>query len=164
MALTFWHTKMILRSTIHKGEGHKIRQDGTKLKKLRRCIVRQRVRVSLTTRYFWYQVLLITAGLCSDWATWQCSLLLTVNLFGGNLFLAEGLPWCCWFSFHAVFKTICDVQIHVIDINDQIPIFERSDVSIFNTVFDVPTTFDKRLSIHSMSIERHWETSHLQDK
>ncbi|KAM6086809.1 cadherin-17 [Chlamydotis macqueenii] len=27
----------------------------------------------------------------------------------------------------AVFQTICDVQIHVIDINDQIPIFEKSD-------------------------------------
>lgn len=27
----------------------------------------------------------------------------------------------------AVFETICDVQIHVIDINDQIPIFEKSD-------------------------------------
>ncbi|NP_001186424.2 cadherin-17 precursor [Gallus gallus] len=26
-----------------------------------------------------------------------------------------------------VFQTICDVQIHVIDINDQIPIFEKSD-------------------------------------
>ncbi|NXI38684.1 CAD17 protein, partial [Galbula dea] len=27
----------------------------------------------------------------------------------------------------AVFQTVCDVQIHVIDINDQIPIFEKSD-------------------------------------
>ncbi|NXP29580.1 CAD17 protein, partial [Scytalopus superciliaris] len=27
----------------------------------------------------------------------------------------------------AVFKTICDVEVHVIDINDQIPIFEKSD-------------------------------------
>ncbi|KFP82473.1 Cadherin-17, partial [Apaloderma vittatum] len=27
----------------------------------------------------------------------------------------------------AVFQTICDVQIHVIDTNDQIPIFEKSD-------------------------------------
>ncbi|XP_075599832.1 cadherin-17 [Balearica regulorum gibbericeps] len=27
----------------------------------------------------------------------------------------------------AAFQTICDVQIHVIDINDQIPIFEKSD-------------------------------------
>ncbi|KFR01704.1 Cadherin-17, partial [Nipponia nippon] len=27
----------------------------------------------------------------------------------------------------AVFQTICDVQIHVIDINDRIPIFEKSD-------------------------------------
>ncbi|KFQ37026.1 Cadherin-17, partial [Merops nubicus] len=27
----------------------------------------------------------------------------------------------------SVFQTICDVQIHVIDINDQIPIFEKSD-------------------------------------
>uniref|UniRef100_A0A8C8E905 Cadherin 17 n=1 Tax=Otus sunia TaxID=257818 RepID=A0A8C8E905_9STRI len=26
-----------------------------------------------------------------------------------------------------VFQTICDVQVHVIDINDQIPIFEKSD-------------------------------------
>ncbi|NXO90313.1 CAD17 protein, partial [Certhia brachydactyla] len=36
------------------------------------------------------------------------------------------------------FKTICDVEVHVIDINDQIPIFEKSDVSIFNTILDVP--------------------------
>lgn len=34
------------------------------------------------------------------------------------------------------------MQIHVIDINDQIPIFEKSDVSIFNTIFDVPITID----------------------
>ncbi|KAM6101792.1 cadherin-17 isoform 2-T3 [Theristicus caerulescens] len=27
----------------------------------------------------------------------------------------------------AVFETICDVQIHIIDINDRIPIFEKSD-------------------------------------
>ncbi|NXK21892.1 CAD17 protein, partial [Arenaria interpres] len=27
----------------------------------------------------------------------------------------------------AAFQTICDVQVHVIDINDQIPIFEKSD-------------------------------------
>ncbi|KFW06335.1 Cadherin-17, partial [Fulmarus glacialis] len=53
----------------------------------------------------------------------------------------------------AVFETICDVQIHVIDINDQIPIFEKSDVSISNTIFDVPIIFDKNvcLSIHSMT-------------
>lgn len=36
-------------------------------------------------------------------------------------------------SFHAEYETICNVEVHVIDINDQIPIFEKSDVSIFNT-------------------------------
>lgn len=36
-------------------------------------------------------------------------------------------------SFHAEFQTVCDVEVHVIDINDQIPIFEKSDVSIFKT-------------------------------
>lgn len=66
--------------------------------------------------------------------------------------------------FYAAFQTICDVEVHVIDINDQIPIFEKSDVSIFNTVLGVPTTFDKCLSMPSMSIECQWETSHLQNK
>lgn len=39
--------------------------------------------------------------------------------------------------FCAGFKTECDVQINIIDINDQIPIFEKSDVSISNVVFDI---------------------------
>lgn len=55
-------------------------------------------------------------------------------------------------SFHAEFQTICDVEVHVIDINDQIPIFEKSDVSIFNTILYVTVTFHKCLSIPSMSI------------
>lgn len=67
-------------------------------------------------------------------------------------------------SFHAEFKTICDVEVHVIDINDQIPIFKHSDVSIFNTILDVPITFDKCLSIPSMSIGCQQQTSHLQNK
>uniref|UniRef100_A0A8C6ZZL5 Cadherin-17 n=1 Tax=Neovison vison TaxID=452646 RepID=A0A8C6ZZL5_NEOVI len=34
------------------------------------------------------------------------------------------------------FKTLCDVQIHVIDINDQIPIFEKSDYGILTLAED----------------------------
>jgi len=56
------------------------------------------------------------------------------------------------------------VQIQVIDINDQIPIFEKSDVSTFNTIFDVPVTFDKCLSMHSMSVECQWENNHSYNK
>ncbi|KAM6410764.1 cadherin-17 isoform 1-T2 [Pluvialis apricaria] len=38
----------------------------------------------------------------------------------------------------AVFETICDVQIHVIDINDRIPIFEKSDYDSVTVVENVP--------------------------
>ncbi|NXT85143.1 CAD17 protein, partial [Zapornia atra] len=38
----------------------------------------------------------------------------------------------------AVFETICDVQIHVIDINDQIPIFEKSDYHNVTLAENVP--------------------------
>uniref|UniRef100_A0A8B9S2A9 Cadherin 17 n=1 Tax=Apteryx owenii TaxID=8824 RepID=A0A8B9S2A9_APTOW len=38
----------------------------------------------------------------------------------------------------AVFQTICDVQIHVIDINDQIPIFEKSDYQNVTVAEDLP--------------------------
>ncbi|NXD06598.1 CAD17 protein, partial [Nothocercus nigrocapillus] len=38
----------------------------------------------------------------------------------------------------AVFQTICDVQIHVIDINDQIPIFEKSDYENVTLAEDLP--------------------------
>ncbi|KAM8811068.1 cadherin-17 [Eudromia elegans] len=38
----------------------------------------------------------------------------------------------------AVFQTICDVQIHVIDINDQIPIFEKSDYGKVTLAEDLP--------------------------
>uniref|UniRef100_A0A8C4V7B7 Cadherin-17 n=1 Tax=Falco tinnunculus TaxID=100819 RepID=A0A8C4V7B7_FALTI len=38
----------------------------------------------------------------------------------------------------AVFQTICDVQIHVIDINDQIPIFEISDYHHVNVAENIP--------------------------
>ncbi|NWS71766.1 CAD17 protein, partial [Crotophaga sulcirostris] len=38
----------------------------------------------------------------------------------------------------AVFQTICDVQIHVIDINDQIPIFEKSDYNSVTVAEDLP--------------------------
>ncbi|NWQ94350.1 CAD17 protein, partial [Burhinus bistriatus] len=38
----------------------------------------------------------------------------------------------------AVFQTICDVQIHVIDINDQIPIFEKSDYDSVTVAEEVP--------------------------
>uniref|UniRef100_A0A8B9FZM6 Cadherin 17 n=1 Tax=Amazona collaria TaxID=241587 RepID=A0A8B9FZM6_9PSIT len=38
----------------------------------------------------------------------------------------------------AVFQTICDVQIHVIDINDQIPIFEKSDYHNVTVAEDLP--------------------------
>ncbi|NWX42383.1 CAD17 protein, partial [Steatornis caripensis] len=38
----------------------------------------------------------------------------------------------------AVFQTICDVQIHVIDINDQIPIFEKSDYHNVTVAESVP--------------------------
>uniref|UniRef100_A0A8C6J409 Uncharacterized protein n=1 Tax=Melopsittacus undulatus TaxID=13146 RepID=A0A8C6J409_MELUD len=37
-----------------------------------------------------------------------------------------------------VFQTICDVQIHVIDINDQIPIFEKSDYHNVTVAEDLP--------------------------
>ncbi|KGL98743.1 Cadherin-17, partial [Charadrius vociferus] len=37
-----------------------------------------------------------------------------------------------------VFQTICDVQIHVIDINDQIPIFEKSDYGRVTVAENVP--------------------------
>ncbi|NWY53575.1 CAD17 protein, partial [Chionis minor] len=37
-----------------------------------------------------------------------------------------------------VFQTICDVQIHVIDINDQIPIFEKSDYGNVTVAENVP--------------------------
>ncbi|NXW93498.1 CAD17 protein, partial [Alopecoenas beccarii] len=37
-----------------------------------------------------------------------------------------------------VFKTICDVQIHVIDINDQIPIFEKSDYHNVTVAESIP--------------------------
>ncbi|XP_062424539.1 cadherin-17 [Rhea pennata] len=36
------------------------------------------------------------------------------------------------------FQTICDVQIHVIDINDQIPIFEKSDYQNVTVAEDLP--------------------------
>ncbi|NXX54267.1 CAD17 protein, partial [Scopus umbretta] len=38
----------------------------------------------------------------------------------------------------AVFQTICDVQIHVIDINDRIPIFEKSDYHNVTVAESVP--------------------------
>ncbi|KFZ57033.1 Cadherin-17, partial [Antrostomus carolinensis] len=38
----------------------------------------------------------------------------------------------------AVFQTICDVQIHVIDINDRIPIFEKSDYDNVTVAENVP--------------------------
>lgn len=37
-----------------------------------------------------------------------------------------------------VFTTLCDVKINVIDINDQIPIFEKSDYGIWNISEDTP--------------------------
>ncbi|KFZ61992.1 Cadherin-17, partial [Podiceps cristatus] len=37
-----------------------------------------------------------------------------------------------------VFQTICDVQIHVIDINDQIPIFEKSDYHNVTVAESIP--------------------------
>lgn len=36
-----------------------------------------------------------------------------------------------WYDSFSDFKTLCHVQINIIDINDQIPIFEKSDVSSF---------------------------------
>ena len=47
-------------------------------------------------------------------------------------FSVKILVMCFWFSD---FKTLCFVQINVIDINDQIPIFEKSDVSSCLLVF-----------------------------
>ncbi|NXM71825.1 CAD17 protein, partial [Serilophus lunatus] len=38
----------------------------------------------------------------------------------------------------AVFQTICDVEVHVIDINDQIPIFEKSDYHNVTVAESVP--------------------------
>ncbi|XP_010138961.1 PREDICTED: cadherin-17 [Buceros rhinoceros silvestris] len=38
----------------------------------------------------------------------------------------------------AAFQTICDVQIHVIDINDQIPIFEKSDYGSVTVAENLP--------------------------
>ncbi|KFQ40158.1 Cadherin-17, partial [Mesitornis unicolor] len=38
----------------------------------------------------------------------------------------------------AVFQTICDVQIHVIDINDQIPIFEKSNYHNVTVAENIP--------------------------
>ncbi|NWH64589.1 CAD17 protein, partial [Geococcyx californianus] len=38
----------------------------------------------------------------------------------------------------AVFQTTCDVQIHVIDINDQIPIFEKSDYNSVAVAENLP--------------------------
>ncbi|NXL56734.1 CAD17 protein, partial [Chordeiles acutipennis] len=38
----------------------------------------------------------------------------------------------------AVFQTICDVQIYVIDINDRIPIFEKSDYDSVTVAENVP--------------------------
>ncbi|NXA76575.1 CAD17 protein, partial [Thryothorus ludovicianus] len=37
-----------------------------------------------------------------------------------------------------VFKTICDVEVHVIDINDQIPIFENSDYGSVTVAENIP--------------------------
>nr|XP_056710867.1 cadherin-17 [Euleptes europaea] len=37
-----------------------------------------------------------------------------------------------------VFKTLCNVEIHVIDINDQIPLFEKSDYGSLNLPEDTP--------------------------
>ncbi|NWI03365.1 CAD17 protein, partial [Tichodroma muraria] len=36
------------------------------------------------------------------------------------------------------FKTICDVEVHVIDINDQIPIFEKSDYDSVTVAENIP--------------------------
>ncbi|NXA58292.1 CAD17 protein, partial [Mohoua ochrocephala] len=36
------------------------------------------------------------------------------------------------------FQTICDVEVHVIDINDQIPIFEKSDYSSVTVAENIP--------------------------
>ncbi|NXU41486.1 CAD17 protein, partial [Drymodes brunneopygia] len=36
------------------------------------------------------------------------------------------------------FQTICDVEVHVIDINDQIPIFEKSDYESVTVAEDIP--------------------------
>ncbi|NXP33550.1 CAD17 protein, partial [Leiothrix lutea] len=36
------------------------------------------------------------------------------------------------------FETICDVEVHVIDINDQIPIFEKSDYANVTVPEDIP--------------------------
>ncbi|KFV69206.1 Cadherin-17, partial [Dryobates pubescens] len=36
------------------------------------------------------------------------------------------------------FQTVCDVQVHVIDINDQIPIFERSDYDSVTVAENLP--------------------------
>ncbi|NXC49567.1 CAD17 protein, partial [Penelope pileata] len=38
----------------------------------------------------------------------------------------------------SVFQSICDVQIHVIDINDQIPIFEKSDYDSVTVAENLP--------------------------
>ncbi|XP_009636634.1 cadherin-17 [Egretta garzetta] len=38
----------------------------------------------------------------------------------------------------AVFQTICDVQVHVIDINDKIPIFEKSDYHSVTVAENLP--------------------------
>ncbi|XP_068020394.1 cadherin-17 [Melanerpes formicivorus] len=37
-----------------------------------------------------------------------------------------------------VFQTVCDVQVHVIDINDQIPIFEKSDYDSVTVAENLP--------------------------
>ncbi|NWX37924.1 CAD17 protein, partial [Notiomystis cincta] len=38
----------------------------------------------------------------------------------------------------SVFQTICDVEVHVIDINDQIPIFEKSDYHNVTVAENIP--------------------------
>lgn len=91
--------------------------------------------------------------------TFACS-----ELFWRKVIFSKKAGVTLFVSFHAVFQTICDVEVHVIDINDQIPIFEKSDVSILNTILGVPISFDKCLNVPSMSIECQWETSHLQNK
>ena len=124
------------QDVVKKSEGNKTKEDGSMFRKLGKWIVRQS---EVFTDYKVLEIVILTvAGLCLIQAIWQGSFLHIVNPSEAKLFLAEGLLWHCLFFYHADFQTICEVQVHVIDINDQIPIFEKSDVSIFNTVFDVP--------------------------
>jgi hypothetical protein len=60
-----------------------------------------------------------------------------------------------WISLcFADFKTLCFVQVNVIDINDQIPVFEKSDVSSCHHLFF--------LTLFILHDPNFWDKNHRQ--